>query len=136
MEAASPRRQTFRKLERLASRKAMGDLIEKGRVIQEPPFRLTWLKMDLPTTFPIQIAFSVPKRNFKNASDRNRNKRIMREIYRKNKAGIYALIDKPDLRTAILLHYSGKQMLTYPLAEEKIKLILQRFAKDILQNSK
>jgi ribonuclease P protein component len=135
MEAASPRRQTFRKLERLASRKALGELIEKGRVIQDPPFRLTWLTMDLNTTFPIQIAFSVPKRNFKNASDRNRNKRLMREVYRKNKAGFYSLIGEQKTRIAILLHYSGKQMLSYPVAEEKIKAIIQRAAKDILQNA-
>ncbi len=134
MEAASPRRQTFRKLERLAGRKALGDLIHRGKIIHEPPFRITWLKMPLPASYPIQIAFSVPKRNFKKAVDRNRMKRLMREVYRKNKDELYSLLDDSPQTISILLHYTGKTILTYPLATEKIKLILHRFAKDSLQN--
>ena len=89
MNAVSPRRHTFRKSERLNGRKAIEQLVASGKNIIISPFKLMWIPILLPTDSPAQIAFSVPKRNFKKAVDRNRMKRLMRESYRKNKSDIY-----------------------------------------------
>ena len=136
MNPASPRRHTFRKAERLISRKAIEELVSGGKVISNSPFKLTWINTALQTESPAQIAFSVPKRFFKRAVDRNRMKRLMRESYRKNKADIYTLLTDRNMQCALLLYYSGRKIISYSETEEKIKLILQRFAKDILSGTK
>jgi ribonuclease P protein component len=135
MNAALPRRHTFRKAERLNGRKAIEQLVASGKNIIIPPFKLMWLPIVLPTDFPAQIAFSVPKRNFKKAVDRNRMKRLMRESYRKNKSDIYTLLTDRKIQCALLLHFSGKTQLTFIEADEKIKQILHRFAKDLQTHS-
>jgi ribonuclease P protein component len=135
MNAALPRRHTFRKAERLNGRKAIEQLVASGRNIVIAPFRLLWIPIVLPTDFPAQIAFSVPKRNFKKAVDRNRMKRLMRESYRKNKSDIYTLLAERKLQCALLLNYSGKTQISFVEADEKIKQILQRFAKDLQSHS-
>ncbi len=136
MHAALPSRHTFRKTERLNSRKAIETLISSGKNINSAPFKLIWLPIVLATDFPAQIAFSVPKRHFKKAVDRNRMKRLMRESYRRNKSDIYTLLEERKIQCAFLLHYTGKSILTFTEADEKIKLILHRFAKDILAPTK
>ena len=45
-----------------------------------------------------QIAFSVPVKSFRRAVDRNRLKRQMREVYRKNKQELYSFLKKERKR--------------------------------------
>ena len=75
---------TLSKDEKLKSRKQIEKLFVEGDSLKEYPFRLKYLKVgDVDNA--VKIAFSVPKRNFKLAVDRNRIKRLLRESYRKNK---------------------------------------------------
>ncbi len=115
--------QTFRKAERLTSRKIFDLLVTKGRSVHEAPFRLIWLKTVIDSPFPAQVAFAVPKKNFKSAVKRNRIRRMMREVYRKNKAGFYPLLIQKEQQLAILLVYSGKTVPEYAEVEQKIKKV-------------
>ena len=124
-------RQTFRKSERLCSRKILETLTAKGRNIHAPPFRLTWLVSPLTKEVPAQIAFAVPKRNLKRAVDRNRMKRLMREAFRKNKSGIYAFITDRGISVALLLVYTGKETIAYSDTESKTQLIFTQLAQDL-----
>lgn len=121
-------RETFKKLERLCSRKLFTELAASGQKINAFPFRLVWLQSPLPSQYPVQAGFTVSKRNFKKAVDRNRVKRLMREVYRKNKADLYSLKSGTYSQFALLFIYSGKELPDYSITEEKIKLLLQRFA--------
>ncbi|HNQ61303.1 MAG TPA: ribonuclease P protein component [Bacteroidia bacterium] len=127
--SASPiRSQTFQKSERLTSRLIFESLIKDGHSYQESPFRLIWIATKLDTKFPAQVAFSVPKKNFKSAVHRNRIKRMIREVYRKNKSNFYPLLRQKEKQLAILIVYSGKTIPKYAEVEQKITLILQRLA--------
>lgn len=126
--ATTKNTQTFRKAERLTSRKIFNLLVKQGRSINESPFRLIWLKTALDSPFPAQVAFAVPKKNFKSAVKRNRIKRMMREVYRKNKAPFYPLLVQKEKQLALLLVYTGKTIPEFAEVEEKITLILQRLA--------
>lgn len=132
----SLQRQTFRKNERLCSRKIIQDLALKGKNIHINPIRLLWIPSILNVSIPAQAAFTVPKRNFKDAVDRNRIKRRMREAYRKNKSSLYSLISNNKNQYALLFVFTGKESITYFETEEKIKLILHRFAEDIQKNNR
>lgn len=131
----SLQRQTFRKNERLCSRKIIQDLALKGKNIHINPIRLLWIPSILNVSIPAQAAFTVPKRNFKDAVDRNRIKRRMREAYRKNKSSLYSLISNNKNQYALLFVFTGKESITYFETEEKIKIILHRFAEDIQKNN-
>ena len=128
-------RQTFRKSERLSSRKVIQELSLNGKNIRIHPIRLLWLSLVLNQNVFAQVAFSVPKRNFKNATDRNRIKRRMREAYRKNKSLIYPLISQKKKQFALLFVYSGKEIVTYMETEEKLIATLNRFAEVIQKNN-
>ena len=131
----SLQRQTFRKNERLCSRKIIQDLALKGKNIHINPIRLLWIPSILNVSIPAQAAFTVPKRNFKDAVDRNRIKRRMREAYRKNKSSLYSLISNNKNQYALLFVFTGKESITYFEIEEKIKIIFHRFAEDIQKNN-
>lgn len=128
MFATPSGRHTFRKPERLVSKLAFDQLIKNGRRISEPPVLVIWKSMPLPTASPVQVAFSVPKRQFPRAVDRNRIKRLLREVYRKNKNMLYPLLKEKGKQYALLFVYTAKTLPSYVELAEKVTLILQRLA--------
>jgi ribonuclease P protein component len=128
------RRQTFRKLERLVSRKTIEQLMASGQSLQVAAFRLVWLKTTLSSPYPVQVAFSVPKRNFKKAVERNRIKRMMREVYRKNKSIVYPLLTGRKEQYAILIIYTGRSVPAFGEVDQKLTLTLKRFSNEIEKN--
>ncbi|MDF2437556.1 MAG: ribonuclease protein component [Bacteroidota bacterium] len=121
--------QTFSKSERLCSKVLIDKVFEKGKVIVGPSFKLIWLCEELQEAAGVQVLISVPKRNFKKAVDRNKIKRRMREAYRKNKEAIYNI--NKDKTVCLMLMYTGKTIIPYAEAEEKIIKLLQRLIPEI-----
>ncbi|MEO8086255.1 MAG: ribonuclease P protein component [Bacteroidota bacterium] len=128
-------RHTFTKDERLSSRKLIEKIIAEGKSIHVSPFRLSWAVTEIKTSFPAQLAIAVPKRFFKRAVDRNRIKRLVREVYRKNKSGFYTLLQSKEKQCALLLVYNGRKVPDYDEVEKKILLTLQKFEEAILKNT-
>jgi ribonuclease P protein component len=71
---------TLGKDKKLKSKKAIDQLFVDGLSIRKGALRLKYLKTE--SEVQHKVAFSVPKRFFKHAVDRNRVKRLMREAYR------------------------------------------------------
>jgi ribonuclease P protein component len=117
---------------KLCSRKNIDALFAKSDFhVHKHPFRLVAKKAELPTSQKFQIGFSVPKRSFKRAPDRNRIKRVMREIIRMNKSQIEIPLNHKNYQLALFLIYTGKEILDFKEFEEKIVFILQRLSKEI-----
>lgn len=122
-------RNTFRKAERLSGKKNVEELIRAGQSFYQFPFRIVWNISEEPFSFPAQIAFAVPKRNFKSAVKRNRIKRLLRESYRRNKAPFYAELVKRGKYLRAIIIYSQKEMPVQAETEGKIILTLRRLIK-------
>src|SRR5690606_35213930 len=91
----------FKKEERLSSRKVI-DLVysEKSTSIFIHPLRFSWVQTALDTPFPAQVLIGVSRKKFRKAGQRNRIKRQLREVYRKNKHSIYALLTSENEKFA------------------------------------
>ena len=76
---------TLGKDEKLKSKKAIEQLFAEGSRIKSFPLQLVYFKTTHHTEALVKVGFTVPKRAVKLAVDRIRIKRIMREVYRKNK---------------------------------------------------
>lgn len=74
----------------------------------------------------MQAAFSVSKRHFKKAVDRNRVKRLMRESYRLQKNSLKELVEKNNKSLAVFFIYNGKEIPNYKDVFEKIGSALVR----------
>ncbi len=117
---------TFGRAEKLKSKKLIDLLFEKGKSVSASPIRMIYYKNESDAPMP-QVLFSVSKRNFKRAVDRNRIKRQMREVYRLSKA-IY--FPKGTVNPYLLAFiYNAKKKIPYKVVEKKLNLALERLRK-------
>jgi ribonuclease P protein component len=121
--------QTFKKQEKLKKSKLIEQLFAQGKSLTIFPIKLIYLEIEHNSPYKIQTGVTVSKRNFKKAVDRNRIKRLLREVYRKNKFVIYE--SENTKKHIFMFIYLGKTEFEYPILEGKMKLLLQKF---ILKN--
>ena len=124
---------TFKKEERLKSRKVINRLFREGQSFSQYPLRLVWLKMEPPLSdAPVQFTVSVPKKRFRKAVARNRIKRQVREAYRLNKHKLYYLVNRyaeEREQVAFMVIYVGKEALPYQVIEKAIRQMIRRLSK-------
>jgi len=117
---------TFKKEERLCSKKSIDFLFANGKSFYLNPFKIKWIYQDCVTNYHAQILIVVPKRYFKKAFERNKIKRQIREAYRLNKSVLYESLKIKDKQIVFAIIYNRKENFSYNLIVEKIILILQR----------
>ena len=126
---------TFRKEERLCSKKLIDNLFSKGKTFYVRPFKVVWIDMPLETPVPVQVLMLVGKRHVKNAVDRNKIKRRIREAYRKNKSLFYDFLSQSGKQCAFVIMLTSAEKISYQETEKKIVLILQRLQSEYEKNS-
>lgn len=119
---------------RLSGRVRTDRLFALGKNLKVWPFKLFYLQTEPEGPAPLPRAlFSVPKRQFKHATDRNRIRRRSREVYRKCVREILlprVTASGQDLHIAFL--YTGGQAKILPAElERKLSGALRRLAQEI-----
>ncbi|MPR34623.1 ribonuclease P protein component [Salmonirosea aquatica] len=146
-------KQTFKKDEKLRSRSIIDRLFKRGSKEVQTfylfPFRVLYFEgtsearhstfddsilsetsdtyQGVPSPLP-QVLFSVSKRNFKRAVDRNLIRRRCREAYRLHKP---ILLQNPEVPypTSIAFLYLAKEISTYDVIEKAMIKVLRQMAK-------
>lgn len=120
---------SFQKAERLCSKKIMDKLFQEGKTIFVFPVKIVYLESKLPSDYPVQAAFTVGKRNFKRAVQRNLIKRRMREVYRLNKSKLYDEIG--DKQVAVFFIFTGKTIPEYNQIEIAVKKGMKKLISEL-----
>lgn len=111
---------TFKKKQRLKSRKTISELFAKGKPLSAFPIKLFWVATENDIPQPIQFGFSVPKRKFKLAVDRNKIKRRMLESVRLNKHILTHSDGTTYTNLALMFLYIGDQKADFKTIESKV----------------
>jgi ribonuclease P protein component len=116
---------TFKRPERLKSHRIIGELINSGDTITVFPLKLFW-SIDIgDQPAPLRIAIAVPVKNFRNAVDRNRIKRRIREAYRLNKHILLEFLSDKKLYLNFVFLYLPKTINSYgQISEALIKILM------------
>lgn len=123
---ASPRA-TFRKHERLTGRDALSALMKEGKAMNDAPLRLIGRVMPLDSVSPAQVAFAIPKRHMRHATDRNRARRLLREAYRLEKEPWYAAMREAGVQCAWLFVWQSSRSLGFPATRDKLRALASRW---------
>ncbi|MBL7701685.1 MAG: ribonuclease P protein component [Ferruginibacter sp.] len=126
-------RYTFKKNEKLKSRKTIEQLFKEGNSFSNFPFRIVWKFNDVAKA-PVQAGFAVSSKHFKNAVDRNRVKRLMRETYRLQKSELQSQLFQRQKLMAVFIIYVGNELPDYGFVFDKMNHVLERLIKITNEN--
>ena len=105
---------TFKKEERLCSKKSLDLLFKNGSSFLLYPFRISFLFVLDSHQYPAQVVINVAKKRFKRAVDRNLIKRRIKEVYRKQKnQQLYSILNDADNLLLLSIQYIGKEINDY-----------------------
>ena len=114
---------TFKKSERLSSKKAIEFLYTKGKAKNFFPLRIIVLKNKVATPYPVRFMVSVPKKKFKRAVDRNRLKRLIREAWRLNKHILYEQMKEKNLFADVMFLYTSNEKTDLKEIQKKLPAV-------------
>lgn len=119
---------TFKKEERLCSRKHLDLLFKNGSSFLLYPFRVSYLFVEESTEVIAQVVINVPKKRYKRAVDRNLLKRRIREAYRLNKEENFYTQLPPDKGLLLFsIQFIGKEKYEFAFIQRKLIATFKRF---------
>jgi ribonuclease P protein component len=123
---------TLGKEERLKSRKAIEELFSQGQRLNQGPFRAIYKRT---VTAEIRLGVGVSNRLFKKSVDRNRIKRLMREVYRVNKLPLKEALLQQNGGLHLFITYAGTTIPDHAATEAAVKTILKKLLQRVNENN-
>ncbi len=111
---------TFKKSERLCSKKDLECLYAKGKHKTCFPLKVYWRPNTFDGLYPVRVVITVPKRLFKKAVHRNRIKRQLREVYRLHKHILYEKLKTSGTQLDIGILYISKDFAEAEVLKEAL----------------
>jgi len=127
-DADKEQKNTLKKKDKLKSSLIIEALYKENRFVVSYPLKcfysFTEAKQDKPA---VSVAFTVPKKTFKLAVDRNALKRRVREAYRLNYKKVFeSFIEQNEKQLHLFFIYIGKEEASYSCIEEAMQKMLKR----------
>ncbi|MDX1761225.1 MAG: ribonuclease P protein component [Christiangramia sp.] len=116
--------QTFGKNEKLKSKKLIDKLFAEGQGVKSFPLKLVYTPFESEDEIQLKTGVSVPKKLVKTAVQRNRIKRLMREVFRKNK---YLVTNHLSSSHAFMFIYISREEISYDKLEASMIKVLEKF---------
>jgi ribonuclease P protein component len=130
----SRHRFSFKKEERLCSKKLMEKLFSEGNTFLVYPIKVVYTQIEFTEPVPAKAAFAVSKKLYGKAVCRNLIKRRMREAYRLNKHLFFPDNAAAASQVAVIFIYIGKEILDFKSIEKSMLRSLSLLNKKITPN--
>ncbi|MCE2963620.1 MAG: ribonuclease P protein component [Chitinophagales bacterium] len=123
---------TLKSYERLKSLKCIDYIFSKeGKSIHEEDLTIRYVLVKI-SDYPLKAGFSVSKRLYKKAHDRNKYKRWLREAYRTRKTPLLEYLKEKELAIHLFLILKTKaEGKTFQDIEKQVESCLQKLSKRI-----
>jgi ribonuclease P protein component len=122
-----PADNSFRRSERLKSRKIIAGLFKAGNSYVAYPLRVVWNISLAGPPGSATVVISVSKRLYKTAVQRNRLKRQIREAYRLHKKDFYKALEPSGKHISLMISYIAKEPLPYVEIQAGVKKVFKKF---------
>ncbi len=125
----------FPKKDKLCNHYVIEKLFSQGSSFVSFPFRVIYLKTELPEDVSAQVMFSVSKKKFKRAVKRNLIKRRSREAYRLIRNNFLTCLEESDQQIAFAMVYISGDLLPYANFRKGMKKALSKLSQRLNDNS-
>jgi ribonuclease P protein component len=92
-----------------------------------------FVKPLLGEAYPARVLMSAPKRQFREAVQRNRVKRLLRESWRLRKHRLYEVLRERNEQLLVMLSCKTKEIPSHAAVEEAIELLLERLIRKLIE---
>lgn len=121
----------FGKEYKLCRQKLIDALFASKKSVKKYPFVIHYQLVEEELEKPFQVVISVPKRIFKRAHDRNRIKRITKEVFRHEKHKLEDFLITNRKYLTLFLVYTANEELPQKLLREKFKKMIDTLLNEI-----
>lgn len=123
---------SYNKAEKLKSRKLLEQLFAQGKTFLVFPIKVFYLPLaNVENEVVVQVGVGTSSRNFKNATNRNRIKRLLRESYRLNKLPLHNFLKEQHKNVVVFFLYIDKTLPQQPLLQHKMPLVIEKLIKNL-----
>ena len=109
----------------------MQELFSKGKSFTVFPVKVFYMEPGKQQDNVVKAGVGTSTRNFKKAVDRNRIKRLLREIYRMEKIPLQEYLKSSGKQITIFFLYVDKSMPEYAELKTKMHLALHKLVKQL-----
>lgn len=120
---------TLNKQYSLKHNKLIEILFTAGNSVKKYPIVLKYILIESENDITYQVGFSVSKRKFKKAVDRNRIKRQMREGFRNNNAILINSSNTDNKQLIMMFIYTGNEIQNSVMIHQRIQLLCEKLSK-------
>jgi len=120
-------RNTFSKQQRLKSRKKLQEVFARRKAVFSDNLKILYF-IENATAGLVKCGVGLSGRHFKKAVDRNRVKRLLREVYRLQQHPLNEIAEQNQKEISIFILYAGRELPDYDRLYGNVGVALQKLS--------